>query len=117
MKIIIEKHKDYLHFDALIGSEQVGYFRLGADADGGHNLFEVFKEFRGQGIGRILLLSAIKAAKDYDLDFWSDSDSITPAANRIYDALEEEGAIVGDGNWWEVTESGEETLEEELSAW
>ena len=82
------------------------------DSDMVRNFAEVFPEHRGKGYGTIMLLAAIKAARDLGIDFEEDSQSLTPAMSRRYDELYDSGFIYGGGGAWTITPAGEDELEE-----
>jgi GNAT superfamily N-acetyltransferase len=83
------------------------------DSNTGRSIAEVYPEFKGKGLGKLLVLHAIYTAAKLGLDFQED-DSRTAEYDNVLDSLSSNGYIVDDDGYWYVTGDGEQYLKQSL---
>jgi len=84
------------------------------DSNTGRSIAEVYPEFKGKGLGKLLVLHAIYTAAKLGLDFQED-ESRTAAYDNVLDSLSSNGYIVDDDGYWYVTGDGEQYLKQSLN--
>ena len=84
------------------------------DSNTGRSIAEVYPEFKGKGLGKLLVLHAIYTAAQLGLDFQED-ESRTSAYDNVLDSLSSNGYIVDDDGYWYVTGEGEQYLKQSLN--
>jgi GNAT superfamily N-acetyltransferase len=84
------------------------------DSNTGRSIAEVYPEFKGKGLGKLLVLHAIYTAAKLGLDFQED-ESRTAAYDNVLDSLSSNGYIVDDDGYWYVTGDGEQYLKQALN--
>jgi len=84
------------------------------DSNTGRSIAEVYPEFKGKGLGKLLVLHAIYTAAQLGLDFQED-ESRTRAYDNVLDSLSSNGYIVDDDGYWYVTGEGEQYLKQSLN--
>jgi GNAT superfamily N-acetyltransferase/predicted GNAT family acetyltransferase len=84
------------------------------DSNTGRSIAEVYPEFKGKGLGKLLVLHAIYTAAKLGLDFQED-ESRTSAYDNVLDSLSSNGYIVDDDGYWYVTGDGEQYLKQALN--
>jgi len=84
------------------------------DSNTGRSIAEVYPEFKGKGLGKLLVLHAIYTAAQLGLDFQED-ESRTSAYDNVLDSLSSNGYIVDDDGYWYVTGEGEQYLKRSLN--
>jgi 8-oxo-dGTP pyrophosphatase MutT (NUDIX family)/GNAT superfamily N-acetyltransferase len=94
-----------------VDNEPVGVYQY--DADTGRSIAEIYPEYKGQGLGKLLVLNAIYTAAKLGLDFVED-ESRTAEYDNVLDSLSGNGYIVDDDGYWYVTDQGEQYLKQSL---
>jgi len=107
----IQKGKNKFATTLSIGNNPVGVYQY--DADTGRSIAEVYPEFKGKGLGKLLVLHAIYTAAKLGLDFQED-ESRTSEYDNVLDSLSSNGYIVDDEGYWYVTGEGEQFLKQSL---
>jgi pyrimidine deaminase RibD-like protein/GNAT superfamily N-acetyltransferase len=103
----IQKGKNKFATAMKVNDQQVGVYQY--DANTGRSIAEVYPEFKGKGLGKLLVLHAIYTAAQLGLDFQED-ESRTSAYDNVLDSLSSNGYIVDDDGRWYVTNKGEQYL-------
>lgn len=111
VKFKITKGKNKFSTSLSVNNKPAGIYQY--DAKTGRSLAEIYPEFRGQGLGKLLVLHAIYTAAKLGLDFQED-ESRTAAYDQVLDSLSNRGYVVGDEGYWYVTDSGEKYLKRTL---
>jgi GNAT superfamily N-acetyltransferase len=107
----VQKGKNKFATTLSIGGKPVGVYQYNADT--GRSIAEVYPEFKGQGLGKLLVLHAIYTAANLGLDFQED-ESRTSEYDNVLDSLSSNGYIVDDDGYWYVTSKGEQYLKQSL---
>ena len=107
----VQKGKNKFATTLSIGNKPVGVYQY--DADTGRSLAEVYPEFKGKGLGKLLVLHAIYTAAQLGLDFQED-ESRTAEYDNVLDSLSSNGYIVDDDGYWYVTGEGEQYLQQSM---
>ena len=107
----IQKGKNKFATTLSIGNNSVGVYQY--DANTGRSLAEVYPEFKGKGLGKLLVLHAIYTAAKLGLDFQED-ESRTSEYDNVLDSLSSNGYIVDDDGYWYVTGEGEQYLQQSM---
>jgi hypothetical protein len=107
----IQKGKNKFATTLSIGNNSVGVYQY--DANTGRSIAEVYPEFKGKGLGKLLVLHAIYTAAKLGLDFQED-ESRTSEYDNVLDSLSGSGYIVDDEGYWYVTGEGEQFLKQSL---
>jgi len=107
----VQKGKNKFATTLSVGSDPAGVYQY--DADTGRSIAEVYPEFKGKGLGKLLVLHAIYTAAQLGLDFQED-DSRTSTYDNVLDSLSSNGYIVDDDGYWYVTGEGEQYLKQAL---
>jgi ribosomal protein S18 acetylase RimI-like enzyme len=96
-----------------LGSKKIGHFKYHIGDDGAQNDAHIDPAHRGKGLGKHLLLHAIKVATETDLGFQSDQRGMTGDQKRVYASLEKSGHIehVGLGHH-KLTPKGESVADD-----
>ena len=105
----ITKDGNAIDVEMNIGNQYAGTFQY--DADSGRSLVEIDTSFRGQGLGKILILKGIYTAIMSGFDYVED-ESRTQSFDNVIDSLSNDGYIVNDGEYWYVTSEGEQYLKQ-----
>ena len=92
--------------------EPAGVYQYNADT--GRSIAEVYPEYRGKGLGKVLVLHAIYTAAKLGMDFVED-ESRTSEYDNVLDSLSDHGYIVDDDGYWYVTGAGEQFLKGSLN--
>ena len=95
-----------------VGNTPVGVYQY--DANTGHSIAEIYPEYKGQGLGKLLVLNAIYTAAKLGMDFVED-ESRTAEYDNVLDSLSSNGYIVDDDGYWYVTGEGEQFLKAALT--
>ena len=107
----VQKGKNKFATTLSIGNNPVGVYQY--DANTGRSIAEVYPEFKGKGLGKLLVLHAIYTAAKLGLDFQED-ESRTSEYDNVLDSLSSNGYIVDDDGYWYVTGEGEQFLKQSL---
>ena len=107
----VQKGKNKFATTLSIGNNPVGVYQY--DANTGRSIAEVYPEFKGKGLGKLLVLHAIYTAAKLGLDFQED-ESRTSEYDNVLDSLSGSGYIVDDEGYWYVTGEGEQFLKQSL---
>ena len=107
----IQKGKNKFATTLSIGNNPVGVYQY--DANTGRSIAEVYPEFKGKGLGKLLVLHAIYTAAQLGLDFQED-ESRTAEYDNVLDSLSSNGYIVDDDGYWYVTGEGEQYLQQSM---
>ena len=107
----VQKGKNKFATTLSVGSNPVGVYQY--DANTGRSVAEVYPEFKGKGLGKLLVLHAIYTAAMLGLDFQED-ESRTSEYDNVLDSLSSSGYIVDDEEYWYVTGEGEQFLKQSL---
>ena len=107
----VQKGKNKFATTLSIGNNSVGVYQY--DANTGRSIAEVYPEFKGKGLGKLLVLHAIYTAAKLGLDFQED-ESRTSDYDNVLDSLSGSGYIVDDEGYWYVTGEGEQFLKQSL---
>ena len=107
----VQKGKNKFATTLSIGGNPVGVYQY--DANTGRSIAEVYPEFKGKGLGKLLVLHAIYTAAKLGLDFQED-ESRTSEYDNVLDSLSSSGYIVDDDGYWYVTGEGEQFLKQSL---
>ena len=103
----VQKGKNRFATAMKVNDQQVGVYQYNANT--GRSVAEVYPEFKGKGLGKLLVLHAIYTAAQLGLDFQED-ESRTSAYDNVLDSLSSNGYIVDDDGRWYVTGKGEQYL-------
>jgi hypothetical protein len=95
-----------------VDGEPAGVYQYNADT--GRSIAEVYPEYRGKGLGKVLVLHAIYTATKLGMDFIED-ESRTSEYDNVLDSLSDNGYIVDDDGYWYVTSAGEQFLKDSLN--
>jgi len=107
----IQKGKNKFATTLSISNNPVGVYQY--DADTGRSIAEVYPEFKGKGLGKLLVLHAIYTAAQLGLNFQED-ESRTAEYDNVLDSLSSNGYIVDDDGYWYVTGEGEQYLQQSM---
>jgi 8-oxo-dGTP pyrophosphatase MutT (NUDIX family) len=107
----IQKGKNKFATTMTVNNKPVGVYQY--DANTGHSIAEIYPEYKGQGLGKLLVLHAIYTAAKLGLDFVED-ESRTAEYDNVLDSLSGNGYIVDDDGYWYVTDQGEQYLKQSL---
>jgi GNAT superfamily N-acetyltransferase len=107
----VQKGKNKFATTLSVGSNPVGIYQY--DANTGRSIAEIYPEFKGKGLGKLLVLHAIYTAAKLGLDFQED-ESRTSEYDNVLDSLSSSGYIVDDDGYWYVTGEGEQFLKQSL---
>ena len=107
----IQKGKNKFATTMTVNNEQVGVYQY--DANTGRSVAEVYPEFKGKGLGKLLVLHAIYTAAQLGLNFQED-ESRTAEYDNVLDSLSSNGYIVDDDGYWYVTGEGEQYLQQSM---
>ena len=107
----IQKGKNKFATTLSISNNPVGVYQY--DADTGRSIAEVYPEFKGKGLGKLLVLHAIYTAAQLGLNFQED-ESRTAEYDNVLDSLSSSGYIVDDDGYWYVTGEGEQYLQQSM---
>jgi 8-oxo-dGTP pyrophosphatase MutT (NUDIX family)/GNAT superfamily N-acetyltransferase len=107
----VQKAKNKFATTLSIGNNPVGVYQY--DADTGRSIAEVYPEFKGKGLGKLLVLHAIYTAAQLGLNFQED-ESRTAEYDNVLDSLSSNGYIVDDDGYWYVTGEGEQYLQQSM---
>jgi pyrimidine deaminase RibD-like protein/GNAT superfamily N-acetyltransferase len=107
----VQKGKNKFATTLSVGSNPVGVYQY--DATTGRSIAEVYPEFKGKGLGKLLVLHAIYTAAELGLDFQED-ESRTSEYDNVLDSLSSNGYIVDDDGYWYVTGEGEQYLQQSM---
>jgi GNAT superfamily N-acetyltransferase len=107
----VQKGKNKFATTLSIGNNPVGVYQYNATT--GRSIAEVYPEFKGKGLGKLLVLHAIYTATQLGLDFQED-ESRTSEYDNVLDSLSSNGYIVDDDGYWYVTGEGEQYLKQSL---
>ena len=94
-----------------VNGEPAGVYQYNADT--GRSVAEVYPEYRGKGLGKVLVLHAIYTAAQLGLNFQED-ESRTSEYDNVLDSLSNNGYIVDDDGYWYVTGEGEQYLQQSM---
>jgi len=108
----IQKGKSKFATTMNLNNEPIGTYQY--DANTGRSIAEIYPEFKGRGLGKLLVLHAIYTAAKLGLDFQED-DSRTAEYDNVLDSLSGNGYIVDDDGYWYVTGEGEKYLNDALN--
>lgn len=106
-----QKGKNKFATTMTMNNKPVGVYQY--DANTGHSIAEIYPEYKGQGLGKLLVLHAIYTAAKLGLDFVED-ESRTAEYDNVLDSLSSNGYIVDDDGYWYVTGQGEQYLKQSL---
>ena len=95
----------------IVDKVPVGIYQY--DSNTGRSIAEIYPEYKGRGLGKILVLHAIYTAAKLGLDFVED-ESRTAEYDNVLDSLSSNGYIVDDEGYWYVTGDGEQWLKQSL---
>ena len=95
-----------------IDGQYVGTYQY--DESSGRSIAEIDSEFRGQGLGKLLVLHAIYTAAMLGMSFQED-ESRTSEYDNVLDSLSQNGYIVDDDGYWYVTGEGEQCLKNSVN--
>jgi predicted nucleotidyltransferase/GNAT superfamily N-acetyltransferase len=107
----VQKGKNKFATTLSVGSNPVGVYQY--DATTGRSIAEVYPEFKGKGLGKLLVLHAIYTAAKLGLDFQED-ESRTSEYDNVLDSLSSNGYIIDDDGYWYVTGEGEQYLQQSI---
>jgi GNAT superfamily N-acetyltransferase len=107
----VQKGKNKFATTLSVGGDPVGVYQY--DANTGRSIAEIYPEFKGKGLGKLLVLHAIYTAANLGLDFQED-ESRTSEYDNVLDSLSSNGYIVDDDGYWYVTGEGEQYLQHSL---
>ena len=107
----VQKGKNKFATTLSVGGYPVGVYQY--DANTGRSIAEIYPEFKGKGLGKLLVLHAIYTAANLGLDFQED-ESRTSEYDNVLDCLSSNGYIVDDDGYWYVTSQGEQYLQQSL---
>jgi len=107
----VQKGKNKFATTLSMGNNPVGVYQYNATT--GRSIAEVYPEFKGKGLGKLLVLHAIYTATQLGLDFQED-ESRTSEYDNVLDSLSSNGYIVDDDGYWYVTGEGEQYLKQSL---
>jgi predicted nucleotidyltransferase/GNAT superfamily N-acetyltransferase len=107
----VQKGKNKFATTLSVGGDPVGVYQY--DANTGRSIAEVYPEFKGKGLGKLLVLHAIYTAANLGLDFQED-ESRTSEYDNVLDSLSSNGYIVDDDGYWYVTGEGEQYLKQSM---
>ena len=108
----IQKGKNKFATTLTVDNKPAGVYQY--DASTGRSIAEVYPEFKGKGLGKLLVLHAIYTAAQLGLDFQED-ESRTSEYDNVLDSLSSNGYIVDDNGYWYVTGEGEQFLQGSLN--
>jgi GNAT superfamily N-acetyltransferase len=108
----VQKGKDKFSTTLTVNNSPAGIYQY--DSNTGRSIAEVYPEFKGKGLGKLLVLHAIYTAAQLGLDFQED-ESRTAAYDNVLDSLSSNGYIVDDDGYWYVTGEGEQYLKQSLN--
>jgi 8-oxo-dGTP pyrophosphatase MutT (NUDIX family) len=106
-----QKGKKKFATTMMVNNAPVGVYQYNADT--GRSIAEIYPEYKGQGLGKLLILNAIYTAANLGLDFVED-ESRTAEYDNVLDSLSSNGYIVDDDGYWYVTSQGEQYLKQSL---
>jgi 8-oxo-dGTP pyrophosphatase MutT (NUDIX family) len=106
-----QKGKNKFATTMTVNNKPVGVYQYNADT--GRSIAEIYPEYKGQGLGKLLVLNAIYTAAKLGLDFVED-ESRTAEYDNVLDSLSSNGYIVDDDGYWYVTGQGEQYLKQSL---
>jgi 8-oxo-dGTP pyrophosphatase MutT (NUDIX family)/predicted nucleotidyltransferase/GNAT superfamily N-acetyltransferase len=106
-----QKGKNKFATTMMVNNAPVGVYQYNADT--GRSIAEIYPEYKGQGLGKLLVLNAIYTAAKLGLDFVED-ESRTAEYDNVLDSLSGNGYIVDDDGYWYVTDQGEQYLKQSL---
>ena len=112
INISVTKGKNKFATQMTVAGEQAGVYQY--DGNTGRSIAEVYPEFKGKGLGKILVLHAIYTANISGIDFVED-ESRTTEYDNVLDSLDSNSYIVNDDDYWYVTDQGEQFLKKTLS--
>ena len=107
----VQKGENKFATTLYVNSKPVGVYQY--DATTGRSIAEVYPEFKGKGLGKLLVLHAIYTAAKLGLDFQED-ESRTSEYDNVLDSLSGNGYIVDDSGYWYVTGEGEQYLKQSM---
>jgi GNAT superfamily N-acetyltransferase len=102
-----QKGKNKFSVEMLVDGKPAGMFQY--DANTGRTITELDPAHRGQGLGQRLILKGIYTAAMLGMDYVED-ESRTAMFDRAMDSLADAGYIVNDEEYWYVTDTGEQFL-------
>lgn len=108
----VQKGKGKFSTTLTVNNSPAGIYQY--DSNTGRSIVEVYPEFKGKGLGKLLVLHAIYTAAQLGLDFQED-ESRTAAYDNVLDSLSSNGYIVDDDGYWYVTGEGEQYLKQSLN--
>ncbi len=108
----VTRGKQSFSLSMLIGIQDVGVFEY--DVNSGRTLVELDNNFKGQGLGKLLILKGIYTASQLGMDYIED-ESRTSSFDNVIDSLESNGLIVQDDGYFYVTQDGEQYLKDHLT--
>lgn len=108
----VQKGKGKFSTTLTVNNSPAGIYQY--DSNTGRSIAEVYPEFKGKGLGKLLVLHAIYTAAQLGLDFQED-ESRTAAYDNVLDSLSSNGYIVDDDGYWYVTGEGEQYLKQSLN--
>jgi GNAT superfamily N-acetyltransferase len=108
----VQKGKGKFSTTLTVNNSPAGIYQY--DSNTGRSIAEVYPEFKGKGLGKLLILHAIYTAAQLGLDFQED-ESRTAAYDNVLDSLSSNGYIVDDDGYWYVTGEGEQYLKQSLN--
>ena len=108
----VQKGKGKFSTTLTVNNSPAGIYQY--DSNTGRSIAEVYPEFQGKGLGKLLVLHAIYTAAQLGLDFQED-ESRTAAYDNVLDSLSSNGYIVDDDGYWYVTGEGEQYLKQSLN--
>jgi GNAT superfamily N-acetyltransferase len=106
-----QKGKNKFATTMMVNNAPVGVYQYNADT--GRSIAEIYPEYKGQGLGKLLVLNAIYTAAKLGLDFVED-ESRTAEYDNVLDSLSSNGYIVSDDGYLYVTSQGEQYLKQSL---
>jgi hypothetical protein len=112
INISVTKGKNKFATQMTVDGKEAGVYQY--DGNTGRSIAEVYPEFKGKGLGKILVLHAIYTANLSGIDFIED-ESRTTEYDNVLDSLDSNSYIVNDDDYWYVTDTGEQFLKKALS--
>jgi hypothetical protein len=109
----VKKGRTKFATEMMVNDQSAGIYQY--DSLTGRSIAEIYPEFRGQGLGKILVLHAIYTSAQLGMAFQED-ESRTREYDNVIDSLSSNGYIVDDDGYWYVTGEGEQFLNSSLSS-
>lgn len=106
------REDDKFCFTLKVNNQEAGYYQY--DSETGRSMMEVYQEFRGRGLGKLLLLYTLDSLSSQGFELIED-DSRTPDYENLLDKMTEEELILPVEGVIYLTEKGQEYLNQRIA--